>query len=407
MSREINNSEFRQKVIRDLLRQLHEGVPADDVKAQFKASFDGVTAQEIAQAENELIAGGLPPEEIRDLCDIHASVFEGSVEDIHRAEDQTQMPGHPAHTMKAENDAIKNLMEDTIRPALEEYKKNATGKSLNALKKSYEPMVQVHLHYLRKENLIFPYLEQHGITAPPKVMWGVDDDIRAMIKEAARLMLDEATDARDIIRMVEFSLIKTTEMIFKEENILLPMLKETLSQEEWGKIAAESGDLGYCLISAPPVWHPSVATTEAAPPKEDLPSSMILLPTGHLTPSELSGMLDALPIDITFVDKDDTVKYFSQGSERIFPRTKAIIGRKVINCHPPASMHIVEKILEDFKAGKKNHEDFWLNLHGKFIYIRYYAVRDQAGEYLGTLEVTQDIAPIQAITGEKRLVSQS
>ena len=317
------------------------------------------------------------------------------------------MPGHPAHTMKAENDAIKNLMEDTIRPALEEYKKNATGKSLNALKKSYEPMVQVHLHYLRKENLIFPYLEQHGITAPPKVMWGVDDDIRAMIKEAARLMLDEATDARDIIRMVEFSLIKTTEMIFKEENILLPMLKETLSQEEWGKIAAESGDLGYCLISAPPVWHPSVATTEAAPSKEDLPSSMILLPTGHLTPSELSGMLDALPIDITFVDKDDTVKYFSQGSERIFPRTKAIIGRKVINCHPPASMHIVEKILEDFKAGKKNHEDFWLNLHGKFIYIRYYAVRDQAGEYLGTLEVTQDIAPIQAITGEKRLVSQS
>ncbi len=405
MSREINNSEHRQRVIRDILKQLHEGKPAEDVKAQFKATFEGVSAQEIAQAENELIAGGLPPEEIRNLCDIHASVVGGSIEEIHRPEDPAQIPGHPAHTLKAENAAIQQLIESSIRPELQEYQKNATGKSLQALKKAFEPMGQVHLHYLRKENLIFPYLEQHGITAPPKVMWGVDDDIRAMIKEAVRLLADESADAQNIIRMVEFSLTKTSEMIFKEENILLPMLLETLTQEEWDKIAAESGDLGYCLIPAPPAWHPVSEAPEAFPEKAELPSSMVLLPTGQLTPAELSGMLDALPIDITFVDKDDTVRYFSQGSERIFPRTKAIIGRKVVNCHPPASMHIVEGILEDFKAGQKDHEDFWLNLHGKFIYIRYYAVRDQDGNYLGTLEVTQDIAPIQKITGEKRLVS--
>jgi DUF438 domain-containing protein len=159
---------------------LHQGKPAEDVKAQFKKAFDGVSAQEIAQAENELIAGGLPPEEIRKLCDIHASVFEGSIEEIHRPADPTQIPGHPAHTLKAENEALTRLMEDTIRPRLQEYRDNANTERLQALRNAFEPMSKLHLHYLKKENILFPYLEQHGITAPPKVMWGVDDDIRAM-----------------------------------------------------------------------------------------------------------------------------------------------------------------------------------------------------------------------------------
>ncbi len=407
MSREINNSEYRQRIIRDLLTQLHQGKPAEDVKAQFKAAFDGVSAQEIAQAENELIAGGLPPEEIRRLCDIHASVFEGSIEEIHRPADPAQIPGHPAHTLKAENEALSLLMENTIRPRLQEYKENANTERLQALQKAFEPMRQLNVHYLKKENLLFPYMEQHGITAPPKVMWGVDDDIRAMVKEALRLMSESGSEAQNIIRMVEFAMTKTSEMIFKEENILLPMVLETLTQEEWEKIAKESGDLGYCLIPTPPVWHIASSAKEAQSTQEDVPSSMLVLPTGRFMPEELSAMLDALPVDITFVDKDDTVKYFSQGSERIFPRTKAIIGRKVINCHPPASMHVVEKILEDFKAGKKSHEDFWLSVGGKFILIRYYAVRSPQGEYLGTLEVTQDIGPIQTISGEKRLVSDA
>ena len=117
-------------------------------------------------------------------------------------------------------------------------------------------------------------------------------------------------------------------------------------------------------------------------------------------------MLDALPIDITFVDKDDTVKYFSQGAERVFPRTKAIIGRKVSNCHPPASVHIVEKLVEDFKAGHKESEDFWIDMGERYILIRYFAVHSEKGEYLGVLEVTQNIKPIQKIKGEKRLVSE-
>ena len=407
MSREINNSEYRKQVIGDLLAQLHAGKPVEEVKAQFKATFDGVSAQEIAQAENELIAGGLPPEEIRKLCDIHASVFEGSIEEIHRPADPAKVPGHPAHTLKAENQALRQLMEETIRPMLRQYRETSSPEHLQALRQAFQPLKQLDIHYVKKENLLFPYMEQHNIIAPPKVMWGVDDDVRALIKEAGRLLAQPGGSSQSIAQAVEAAMTKAEEMIFKEENILLPMLLETFTQEEWDKIAKESGDLGYCLIPAPPAWRPASHGQETQAARDDTPSAMVVLPTGQLSPEELSAMLDALPIDITFVDKDDTVKYFSQGAERIFPRTKAIIGRKVINCHPPASMHIVEKILADFKAGKKEHEDFWLSFQGKYILIRYYAVRGPQGEYLGTLEVTQDIAPIQKIVGEKRLVSDA
>jgi len=194
-------------------------------------------------------------------------------------------------------------------------------------------------------------------------------------------------------------------MIFKEENILIPMLIDTLSAEEWSNIAQESGDLGYCMIETPPVWRAKGAPAEQAAAPAAPVNGAVQLPTGFLSVPELSRLLDTLPIDITFVGADDTVRYFSQGSERVFPRTKAIIGRNVKNCHPPASVHIVEGIIEDFKNGKKDHEDFWIKLGDKFVYIRYFAVRDEAGKYLGVLEVTQDIKPIQAIEGEKRLVS--
>lgn len=404
MSREINNSEYRQRVIKDLLKRLHAGEPVEQVKAVFKESFAGVSAQEIAQAENELIAGGLPPEEIRRLCDVHAAVFEGSVEQIHQPADPSKIPGHPAHTLLAENKALEKLMQESIRPRLAELRGHPDAQRLQALREAFAPLSQINVHYLKKENLLFPYLEQHGVTAPPKVMWGVDDDIRALVKEAGRLLTQ--SDAQAAADAVEKALTKVSEMIFKEENILLPMMVEIFAPEEWVKVAQESGDLGFCLIPAPPAWAPQSPAQEAAAAEESIPGAVIQLPTGRFAPEELSALLNTLPVDITFVDKNDQVKYFSQGTERIFPRTKAVIGRKVTNCHPPASMHIVEKLLEDFKAGRKDHEDFWLNIAGKFILIRYYAVRDEQGEYLGTLEVTQDIAPIQKITGEKRLVTE-
>jgi DUF438 domain-containing protein len=182
------------------------------------------------------------------------------------------------------------------------------------------------------------------------------------------------------------------------------MLLDVMTQDEWKKVAEDSGEIGHILRWVPE-WKPENEAKEEIKEEMSEPGS-IILPTGVLKVNELVNMLNTLPLDITFVGKDDTVKYFSQSSERIFPRTKTIIGRNVSNCHPPASVHIVEGIVEDLKAGKKEHEDFWIKMGDKYVYIRYFAVRDEKGEYMGVLEVTQNIKPIQEISGEKRLVSE-
>ncbi len=399
MSEEINNREYRQKVLKELITQLHDGKTVEEVKGRFAAVFGGVSAEEIAQAEQALVANGLPVSEIQRLCDVHAAVFKGSIEEIHQPSDPSEIPGHPANTLKRENRAIEKLIAE-IREELA----RSSGSEEKNVETALGELTKIDRHYLKKENLLFPYLEQYGITAPPKVMWGVDDEIRAQLKEInARL---KTTDLSHLKGLIEELFAKIGEMIFKEENIMLPMLLENLTQDEWKRIAEESGELGYCLIDRVPDWSPVIRKEQEVLRQEKAAPGVINLPTGVLKAEELVRMLDTLPIDITFVDKDDTVKYFSQGAERVFPRTKAIIGRKVSNCHPPASVHIVEKLVEDFKAGRKASEDFWINMGEKYILIRYFAVHSEKGEYLGVLEVTQNIRPIQAIKGEKRLVSE-
>lgn len=268
---------------------------------------------------------------------------------------------------------------------------------------------QIDKHYSRKENLVFPFLEKYGITAPPKVMWGVDDEIRALIKEARNFLAGYNGAKDQAVSKVDEAVAKVTEMIFKEENILFPMILETFAEDEWLKIAEESGEIGYCLTQPQGIWRPVNINVEQKEQAEgEKPSDGYLrFETGILNPREISRIFNTLPVDITFVDKDGIVKYFSQGKERIFPRTKTVIGRNVRNCHPPASVHIVEKILDDFQAGRKDHEDFWIKMGPRYVYIRYFAVRDEKGEFLGTLEVTQDIRPIQEISGEKRLLSEN
>lgn len=398
MSAEINNREYRQQVLQELISQLHDGKSVDEVKNRFAAVFGNVSAEEIAQAEQALIEGGLPVTEVQRLCDVHASVFKDSIDCSSCTTDATQTPGHPANVLWRENRAIEQHI-DLLKEKLSLLPDD--GEEI-ALKIGLKRLTEIDRHYSKKENLLFPYLEQYGITAPPKVMWGVDDEIRAQLKEILKQL--ETQPAEQLEPQIQALFDKIKEMVFKEENILLPMLLENLTQDEWKTVADESEEIGYCLIGDVPEWQPPAGKrVQPAAPVQAAPG-VVTLPTGSLTTEELVRVLDTLPIDITFVGKDDTVKYFSQGAERVFPRTKAIIGRKVSNCHPPASVHIVEKLVEDFKTGRKDHEDFWINMGEKYILIRYFAVRSESGEYLGVLEVTQDIRPIQAIQGEKRLV---
>ena len=398
MSESINNREYRKDVIKEVIKELHQGKSVEEVKGKFEVAFAGVSATEISEAEQALINEGLPVEEIQKLCDVHSAVFKGSIAEIHQVIDQTEVLGHPANSVKRENRALEELIAEVSPFLARELKPqdfSELAKTIDQLAKS------LNLHYIKKENLFFPYMEQYGITAPPKVMWGVDDEIRTGLKALKAELNEEVINTSQLQATLESLLERINEMIFKEESILLPMLLETLSEEEWGKIAAESQDLGY-LVEVP-AWQPVLDKAELKP--AEAANGEIVLPSGVFKTEELVRMLDSLPFDITFVDKNDTVKYFSQGDERSFPRTKAIIGRNVSNCHPPASVHIVEKIVEDFKSGKKDQEDFWIKMGDKLVLIRYYAVRSLSGEYLGVVEVTQNIKPLQELTGEKRLAS--
>ncbi len=408
MSEIINNREYRQKVLKELIRELHEGKDPEEVKRKFQEVFEGVAAKEISDLEQSLIAEGMPVAEIQSLCDVHASVFKGSIEDIHKEDDRIhkpeQTPGHPVHTFKLENRALEELINGALLEALQQYKAHASTEGKNRLLAEVNSLLDIDKHYSRKENLLFPYLEKYGVTAPPKVMWGVDDEIRASIKESKTKLQKDVSEA---VGILEEAINKVKEMIFKEENILFPMALDTLTEEEWFSIQDESDEIGYCLVQPAGRWQPLKNDGERAEKqKQEAPMGTLRFETGILSPTEINGMLNALPVDITFIDKDNTVKYFSQGKERIFARTKAVIGRNVSNCHPPASVHIVEQMVEDFKSGRKDHEDFWINMGPMQVYIRYFAVRDEAGAYLGTMEVTQNIAPIKALKGEKRLVEE-
>lgn len=397
MSEQINNREYRKEAITKILTELHHGKSVEEVKKIFATAFQGVSAMEISEAEGALIAEGLPVEEVQKLCDVHAAVFKGSIEEIHQPAELSEIPGHPANVLKLENLFIKDLLDTKVKPYISALPE---AKAAEALKESLSDLATIDLHYLRKENLFFPYLEKYGITAPPKVMWGVDDEIRQELKEIRGSILADpsASKLKDNLNSL---VAKITEMIYKEENILLPMLVESLSEDEWKQVALESRELGF-MIDKVPMWYPVYSLTDA---NIEEGAGGISLPSGMLDKEELISLLNTLPFDITFVDKNDEVKYFSEGPERIFPRARTVIGRKVSNCHPPASASIVEKIVQDLKDGKKEHEDFWINKGSSFILIRYYAVRNESGEYLGVLEVTQDIKPLKELRGEKRLMS--
>lgn len=404
MSEHINNREQRQKLLKELIMELHDGKDFEEVKAKFQEHFKDVSATEITQMETQLVMDGMPVEEIQRLCDVHASVFKGTIEEIHAVRRDEDIPGHPIHTFREENRLIKELIEERIRPhveAMEESDKVAVD-----LADDFKDLWHIDKHYGRKENLLFPYMEKYGITAPPKVMWGVDDENRNMIKEILVLLKNYqyAHPKDEVVEKAKAIIVGVEEMMFKEENILFPMVLDTLNDSEWKKILEESDEYGYFFFEPKVDWVPKAVPVEQLEAEVQGVEGNVKFDAGFMSPEELNAMLNTLPFDMTFVDKDGKVKYFTQGQERIFARPKTIIGREVSNCHPPASVHIVEQIVEELKSGKKDHEDFWINMGGKFVHIRYYAVRNAQGDFLGVVEVSQDIKPLRELTGEKRLV---
>lgn len=402
--RNLMSDDEKQDKLKEVIQELHAGKTVAEVKAKFADVIAGVSPVEISRLEVQLVKDGLPIEEIQNLCDVHAEVFKGSLEEYHHPE---EVPGHPVYTMKQENEALRALMKVGLRGDLDAFKADPSDDNRFKLLESVNLFYDIDKHYSRKENLIFPFLEAAGVTAPPKVMWGVDDEIRQKIKDAKKALVEFSGDVKNVEEKLNAAIVQAGEMIFKEESILFPMCLETLSEDEWIKVYEGSDEIGYTLIPPQKEWElKRVNVVKKEQDKGITESGFIRFDTGVLSAKELNLMLNHMPVDFTFVDKDNVVKYFSNGKERIFARTKAIIGRTVENCHPPKSAHIVEKLVEDLKSGKKDSESFWIQMGDKFVVISYYAVRDENGEFMGTLEFSQDIAPLKALEGEKRLMSE-
>ncbi|MEI4800892.1 DUF438 domain-containing protein [Bacillus sp. FJAT-51639] len=409
MSEIINNREQesmnqfeRQAILKEIIKNLHNGKSVEEVKAQFEEAVGNITVAEISKLEQALMEEeGIPVEEVQRLCSVHTAIFKGSIEEIHRSDKPEDQAGHPVHTFKLENKKIDKLVNFKLQLHYERFEKEDSEENVYKLIEDLNLLLDVDKHYSRKENLLFPYLEKYGIYGPTQVMWGIDDVIRNAIKDVKQALTNYNGDKKTVLDGVYFVIHEVTEMIFKEENILFPMALQTLTEDEWVKIAHESDEIGYCLTGPASIWKPERKAVQ----EQAMSEGFIRLETGILSLKQLDMMLNHLPVDITYIDQNDVVRYFSHGKERIFARTKAIIGRTVQNCHPPKSVHVVEKLLEDFKSGNKDCEDFWIKFKDKYVYIRYFAIRSEDGEYMGTLEFTQNINPIQEIQGEKRILS--
>ena len=399
-----NDGRRRKELLKHLILELHKGQAPAQVQKQLTRMLGQVPYGMVVEAEQELMAEGLPPEEVARLCHVHGAALEGAI-DVTLA--PAVPPGHPVHTFRRENAALKAELAGLDR-ALADLAGLAGDESpaetLLAVRERLNALTDVEKHYLRKEHLLFPYLEKHGITGPPKVMWTKHDETRGLLRAAlvAAASAPAAAGARAAVeRSVRPAAQAIADMVGREQDILLPMALDTLDEREWWEIARQSAEIGFCLVEPGEGWRP--ASAPADEPARD--AGRIRLPTGSFTAAELEAFLDALPLDATFVDAEDRVRYFTHGGERVFARSRAVLGRQVQFCHPPSSVDTVERILRGFRSGTQDRAAFWIELRGRFVHIEYVALRDGAGKYLGCLEVTQDLTAKRALRGEQRLLS--
>ncbi|WP_040208817.1 DUF438 domain-containing protein [Neobacillus jeddahensis] len=399
-----SNNPDRLVILKQIFQDLYNGRNLDEVKAHYDAFIGTITVDEIAQLQHIFAEEkSIPTEDIKQIYSQHSEIFHSFIEKgtSNQKEQPEDQPGHPVHTFKLENREIERLLQSQVEMHVAKFLEEDSHEHVFHLIEDLNLLLDIDKHYSRKENLIFPYLEKYGIYGPTTNMWRIDDFIRDAIKEAKQKLQTYDGEKQPVLQILQFIIQEVKGMIYKEEHILFPMALKNLTEDEWVKIAHESDQIGYCLSAPSEEWKPERKGLD----EKTISEGLIKMETGILSLKQLELVLNHLPVDITFIDHEDVVRYFSHGKERIFARTKAIIGRTVQNCHPPRSVHVVEDLLADFKAGRKDSEDFWIQFKDKYVYIRYFAVRDEKGTYIGTLEFTQNIAPIKVIDGEKRILA--
>jgi len=408
MSEIINNRQQRIDIMKGLIRQLHKGAAEDKIKKQLETMLDEADYSDVFLMEVQLMQEGIEQESIRDLCDTHTKVLKKHLD---LQETPKTIPGHPVHTFVEENKALTKTTQK-VRYLMEQINKIEAGADvtdkIREVQSELNLLMDVDKHYRRKENLLFPFFEKKEMPGPPAVMWGKHDETRELLKltvdglQNIESIESEEARAYNIFAILP-SLDAIEDMIYKEEKILFPTALDLLTEQDWYEIYIQSEEIGYCIYVPEFEWQPSGGVHNEIR-QSIAQGNRIQMPTGSFNLDELISAFTVMPFDLTFVDKEDTVRYFSPGKDRIFDRTRAILGRKVQYCHPPKSVQIVNRIIADFKAGKHDKARFWIQMGPKFVYIVYYALRDEEGNYDGTLEVTQEVSDIRGLEGEQRLL---
>ena len=386
-------NEEKKRVVKDVIRGLHAGLSAEEAKNRILRDVGMISSTEIAEIEQSLVGEGVSVDEIKKFCNVHALLFESM---LTPGPDVTKV--NPLKVLREENRGIEKAIAG-LTAAASARTPDAAREGITA---GLAALRAVERHYVLKENAVFPFLEKHGFSGPSQVMWTKHNDIRAMLRsaEAGAASVKDAAGLEVFRASVLDPLITEVEgMIYKEENILFPAAMEKITPEEWARIGDSFGEMAseYKAAGAP----------GAAPPAGSaaiLATGAVELPSGKLSLSQLEAVFNVLPVDVSFVDATDRVAYFNQTEKRIFPRSVSVIGRSVQNCHPPQSVHKVTAILDSFRRGERDRAEFWITMNGRFISIRYFAVRDPARNYLGCLEVSQDLTELRALEGERRLL---
>jgi len=413
MSEFINNREKRIEALLSFSMGMMEGKDGKTLIDKYSEAIENITPHDVIEMEDRQVKKGVEVSKIKKHIEKIMNVFNPYLE---KYEWDKPEKGHPLYYMMEENKKLKIILNETkeVIKKIEFDSEINKDEELNNLKEHLRKLQKFEKHYVRKENILFPYLEKKWNNySPLQVMWSLHDDIRKGLKELLELLEKENKLNNEIRKKFGQLFLTMYRMVFKEEKIIFPIAVETLTENEWKEIQKQSLEEGYIFIDTPS--KEDMIIKNRAEKEKGIESISISndfslegvflgLGTGNLSLEQIKMMINNLPVDITYVDENDKVRFFSNPEERFFPRSKAIIGRDVQNCHPPESVHIVENILDSFKSGDKDKARFWIQMKGKFVLIEYFALRDNSGNYRGTIEVSQDITELRELEGEKRLL---
>lgn len=401
------------KIIEIKLDYIKGNISIEEAKKTMKDSFEKITAQEFAICEQYLQKYGISDDLLAERMDEILEIFDGIL-----VSEKLDLPsGHPVKTYLDEISAIREV--------LSKMKKQLDKKFIkNQWLELYDKLGQISIHFSRKQNQLFPALESKGFDKPSKVMWTLDNNTKEIIRKSRGLL--EGDKDQEFLKLQEEVMEMVEDMMVKEEEILLPTSMDLLSDEDFVKMRKGDDEIGYCLIKTPAPYgnkEGNVMSNLNGSNENDFMKDMaaVLQKHGMLNSSSKNDVLDVaqgkltlsqinlifkhLQVDLSYVDENEIVKFYSDTKHRVFPRSAGVIGREVQNCHPRESVHMVEEIIRAFREGEQDESEFWLEINGKFIYIIYNAVRDEEGNFRGVLEMMQDVTKIRSLTGTQRLLS--